>query len=352
MSTTDPLRTLSAATDLGQLRDLVDGTGPFLTLVLPSPSAVTGAGERLQLQWRNTRRDVADRWPAGLLDELDAVVSDLAHDDGAAVALVQSSTGAVIVDPLIEPVAAPKAHVDALPRLATIIENRQRTLPHIVVETDRAGAGITAFHGVSLVARETVEGETLHIHRGHPGGWSQRRFQQRAENSWEHNADDVADAVLALAGRIDPVVVAIAGEVQARNLVADALEPNLGDVVVRLESGDPDGIADEVVRLLSDRVARGQRAAAEQLRERSAGGTAVTTASETVDALAERRVATLLVADDDGELPVLDSDLLGASAGTRTVDGAIRAALLSDAEVIVVPSVAEMDGPVAALLRW
>ena len=33
-----------------------------------------------------------------------------------------------------------------------------------------------------------VDGDELHIHRPHQGGWSQRRFQQRAENQWEANA--------------------------------------------------------------------------------------------------------------------------------------------------------------------
>ncbi len=38
-----------------------------------------------------------------------------------------------------------------------------------------------------MTATEQVEGETEYIRRGAPGGWSQKRFQQRAENTWEHN---------------------------------------------------------------------------------------------------------------------------------------------------------------------
>ena len=56
-----------------------------------------------------------------------------------------------------------------------------------------------------MVISSTVgsEGDTEYIHRCHPGGWSQRRFQQRAENPRDDNANDIALAAHALAQRAE-----------------------------------------------------------------------------------------------------------------------------------------------------
>ncbi|MDF2741972.1 MAG: hypothetical protein K0S88_3342, partial [Actinomycetia bacterium] len=47
-----------------------------------------------------------------------------------------------------------------------------------------------------------VEGEELHVTRSASGGWSQRRFQQRAENRWQQNAGAVAEALTRLVDQV------------------------------------------------------------------------------------------------------------------------------------------------------
>jgi len=136
----------------------------------------------------------------------------------------------------------------------------------VVVETGRAGADLTAFDGGTVLATETVDGDTEHIHRRHPGGWSHRRFQQRAENTWEGNAHHVADAVAVLARKVDAELVAVAGDVRAQTFVLGALPTELSDLAVKIEADSPAGIAEEVVRLLSDQVAAHVVALADQLR--------------------------------------------------------------------------------------
>lgn len=347
----DPVRSVTRSIDLRDLPELVGRPGPFLTLVIPSPSALDDARQRLDIRWGNARRGLADRWPDDRIADLDALIDDIGHEGGEAVVIIQPSEGPAFVEFLGEPVTRAAVHVDPLPRLATVIESRQRTLPHIVVDADRAGATIIAFDGGSVLARHDVEGETLHIHRGHPGGWSQRRFQQRAENRWEENADEVADAVIELATQVDPVLIAVAGEVRAQTLIADALDETHGDRVVKLEAGDADGIADEVVRHVSDHLARVLREIAERLRAGLAQDTAATGAA-TLDPLRDGRVEMLLVNDDDADEPLVDGGKLSAPEGSRAVDAAIDAALRSDADIVVMPGVAAMDGPLAALLRW
>jgi len=68
-----------------------------------------------------------------------------------------------------------------------------------------------------------------------------------------------------------------------------------------------------------------------------------------VDALREGRVDTLLVHDDATSGHEADPTWLD---GARLVDRAIAAAPAADAEILVIPNLAMMDGPLAATMRW
>lgn len=334
------------------LLSVVDSSDWFATVVLPAPSSFDDSAARFDIEWKNARRALADEWDDAELDALDEFVAGLAHDGGPALVLVVGRGGATFAEFLEEPVEQAVVHTDRLPRLATIIEGRQRSIAHVVVETDRAGADLTAFDGGEVLATDEVSGETLHIHRGAPGGWSQRRFQQRAENTWEQNGKEVADAVAELARRVDARLVAVAGDVRAQGIVLDALPQDVASTAVLIEEGSAEGIADQVVRLLSSQVAERVTGLSEQVRAGLASNLAVVTTDDVLGAALEGRIDTLLVNDDDGDRPVTDTALGETPAGVRVVDAAIVAALRTDAEVVVVPNLAVMDGPVAATLRW
>ena len=64
--------------------------------------------------------------------------------------------------------------------------------------TDRLGAELLAVMPTGPDREVRVEGEELHVTRSASGGWSQRRFQQRAENRWQQNAGAVAEALTRL----------------------------------------------------------------------------------------------------------------------------------------------------------
>jgi hypothetical protein len=338
-------------TGLEDLKTLVDAADWYFTAALPAPSHHPDAGHRFAVEWSNARGALSQQWDAEELAGIDALVESLPHSAGAAVMLVHPRGGSTIVELLDEPVHHLSVHEGPCPRLAPLIESRQRAIPHVVVETDRAGADLTAFDGGSVLSTATVDGDTLHIHRGHPGGWSQRRFQQRAENTWERNAQDVADAVAALARRIDASLVAVAGDVRAQTFVLGALPADVADRAVKIDAGSPQGIADEVVRLLSDQVAARIVALADQLRTDLANDRATLGTGATLRSLAQGRVDTLLVHDDGTAEPTVPSGL-GLPEGARAVDASIAAALRTDAEVVVVPQLAVLEGPIAGRLRW
>ena len=110
-------------------------------------------------------------------------------------------------------------------------------------------------------------------------------------------------------------LIAIAGDVRAQTLVLEALPKELAERSVKIEAGSPEGIADEVVRLLSSRVAAEVTALAEQVREQQAAGSAVVEVEATLDALGEGRVDTLLVHDDGAPEPTTRRPLGTVPAG-------------------------------------
>ena len=331
------------------LKNVANESDWFATITIPTPSNLDDARARFELEWRNARRQLSDDWDDDELERLDELVGDLRHGDSASLVIVHARHGSTLIEALDEPVSATTVHEGPLPRLATVIEARQRVIAHVVVEADRAGADLTAFDGGTVLATESVEGATVHIHRGHAGGWSQRRFQQRAENTWEDNARQVADAVATLARKVDAQLVAVAGDIRAQMFILESLPTDISDIAVRIDAGSPAGIADEVVRLVSTIVADRVTAAADRVRAGLANDIASIDTNTIVDALRQGRVDTLLVHDDATSGHGADPTWLD---GARLVDRTIVAALATDAEILVVPHLAMMDGPLAATLRW
>jgi len=338
---------------LADLRRLIDSTGPFVTVAIPTPSELEDAQHRFEIRWKNVRRELeATQWDADDRSEFDAFVARLPHDGGASLVVMRAADGTTIAEFLDEPIREMVVVESVLPRLALVIEGRQRVISHLVVEADRAGADLHAFDGGRVVETGQIEGDTEHIHRGAPGGWSQRRFQQRAENTWERNADDVAAQIVEMVEQHRSEMVFIAGDVRAQNMVLESLPERERHMTSLIEAGSPEGIADEVVRMLSDHVARGVRDLVERLKQRVGTGTASTDVDDVLACLAEGRVDHLLVVDDGTDGPITTERHGATPAGARLVDAAIAAALRTDTDISVIPRVAALEGPIAALYRW
>ena len=338
-------------TDLQRFSD--DSSGPYLSVIVPARSGVTDAAQRLEDLWQRVKNDVGDRWPVAALDQAESAVRAAGHALGDSLAVIVPTSGSPLVEHLVGSPASTRTLEGALPALTPIIEHRQRTVPHIVVDCDKSGADMTAFDGGTVLATDSVEGSELHIHRGHPGGWSQSRFQQRAENTWEENIDDVADAVQHLANQVDAQLIAVAGPTRAKStLVKELNERSLGAVTKALDAGDIAGVADETIRLADDVYARTITAISEEFRERNAHGTATASRAEVLKALQEGRVESLLVADNWSDTTPLDVPLDGVPSDARAIDGAIAAAMSSGASITIVPRLAALEGSLGAFLRW
>ncbi len=340
---------MGSMTSHDDLRAVTKESDWFVTITIPTPSSLDDAQARFEIEWRNARRQFSDTWDDDELEQLDELVRGQRHGDSASLVIVHARHGSTLIDALDEPVSATTVHEGPLPRWATVLEARQRVIAHVVVEADRTGADLTAFDGGTVLATESVDGATVHIHRGRAGGWSQHRFQQRAENTWEDNARQVADAIATLARKVDAQLIAVAGDIRAQMFILGSLPADVAGITVRIDAGSPAGIAGEVVRLVSTIVAERVTAAAELVRAGKANGTASIDTDAIVAALRQGRVDTLLVHDDATSGHQADPIWLD---GARLVDRAIVTALATDAEILVVPNLAMMEGPLAATMRW
>jgi len=185
---------------------------------------------------------------------------------------------------------------------------------------------------------------------------------------------EVVEVVIATGGQADVVgfeiepVAAAAGDVRAVTFLLEQLPAELADISQELDGQSPDLIADQTVRAAADIVARDTVSVLEQYNEAAGQGRAATDAAETLAALSEGRVETLLVHDDPNddrtarfERPGLAcsipdpsaTDPVPADAATgRLVDVAIRSALLSDAAIRFVSAHAGSPDGLGATLRW
>ena len=359
------------------LEPWLDGRGPVVTVWLPTPSATDEARERLRLEWKNVRDRIAEAPPAETLAALDEATADPSlHAEGHSVVLYGRGDDVALV-PMADEVEGARAHVAALPHLSPLIVARQGAVPHLVVITDRVGADIAVVGPAGAADTEAVEGETEHITRSAPGGWSQRRFQQRAENTWERNAADVADTVDRLRREVGARLVVVVGDERAVQFLTDHASAELAsvlEVVVgagRNDAPPSDGVPDDVARLVATVAAADTVDVLDRFgAARNAGGpgAAADGPVQTMEMLSQGRVDVLLVAVDEADERTACIDLAtGQLAPDATplrelgldpveaplVDAAIWAALRSGAAVHVVPAHGT-NAPragVAALLR-
>lgn len=330
-----PVASLSRLDDL---RILVDRPGPFLTVYLPLRPATEELAEATRLRWRELREDAATAGaPPAVLDVVDPLVEGV-HRAAEGLCVVAAEDG----PPLVEHLSAPpeqRVRWDQLPALVPLIEARQGDQPHVVVLVDRRGADIAVRSDGEHTT--SVEGADYPLRKVAPGGWSQRRFQQRAEETWERNMAEVADELVPLVEKHEPVVVAVGGDERAVDLLVDELPAAIRDRVRRIEvtratDGSIAQLDTEVDRVVTDWIDEQlSELLATYGRELGQDDRATTGARDTLAALRASRVATLLVP------PAADD-----------VDEAVVAALATGADVQVVPDRVGPLDEVGAILRW
>jgi hypothetical protein len=365
--------TPQVAADTSDLADLVAGEGPFLDVRLTTESGIDNAAQRSEQRWRSVR-DIATAQgaPEEVLAGIDPVVPD-AHLEGEGLVVVASSAGVLHVEHGPRPPDRDLARWSPLPSLVQVVAWRQESPAYVTVLADRKGADLTAYRREGPAIERTAGGDDYPIRKPNAGGWSQRRYQERAEHTWDQNAADVAEQVVRLAHRVDARVVVAAGDQRAVTLLREALPAELAERLVIASAGrsadGSEGLFEDQARIAVELTVNAETdALLEKFREELAQqDRAVEGPAATVAALSRAAVDVLLVPADEPDdsrtawfgpdptqvaLTADDVRALGVDAPVegRLVDVAVRAALGTGAGIRVVGAGA-VDG-IGAILRW
>src|SRR3954453_5116118 len=347
-----------------ELAEHLGRTGPFVSVYLHTDPDVENAAQRSEQRWKTLRSELAETSVAdAVLDRIEAEVSD-AHTRGRVLGVVADAGGTLHVEHGDPFSLQDLGRVGAVPYVLPLIRWRQSTPTVIVVLIDRTGADVFAITRDVEESRE-VSGEDKPLHKPHAGGWSMRRYQERAENTWERNAENVAETVRTMARPFDPRRIVVAGDVRAMTLLRESLGSELEPLFVEIsgdrprgEKGDP--IPDEVHDVIADIVRGETEALLERLRQEGGeAGLGTQGTTDVVGALARAQVETLLIEDDPdeestlwvgdkpGEIATSSDHLrsLGVSdpVQSRRSDAIVRAALATDAGIRVIDVGSEMS---------
>ena len=372
MDATAPLQAGITAPDLARI---AQEQGPFLTLYLPTDPEIDNAAQKSLTAWKSARNELEGRGvPAGLLDSIDPLVPD-AHQYGRCLAVIaREGSGPVHVEHGPQGPSAARVSWAPLPVLVPLLEWRQLQAPHILVLADRTGANLIAFQGEEAVARRTTGNEDHVLSKSSPGGWSQKRYQQHAENTWEDNADAVAEELARLAKQIDARLVVAAGDVRALEMLEKSVPEEVSLIFHKISGGrgagnDQAEIEEEARRQVDILLGKETGQVLDRFREEVGQvDLAAAGADATLEALSRAQIDTLLVYDhpeDDRTawfglepIPVAATEArlqeLGVEPRTegRLVDVLVRATLGTGASVRVVPAESGVPDGVGALLRW
>jgi hypothetical protein len=354
---------------------LFEAPGPFLSMYLATGGDVENAAQRVAVRWKTLRGELTEAGvPEGTLEAIDPLVEG-SHTAGATLAVIAAADGVVHAGSLPHP--PPREWVvrqGNLPDVLPLLEWAQSLVPHVAVLTSRAHAELAARVAERTEQVEVEGARPPHLSRTAPGGWSQPRYQHRAEVQWERNATEVAEVLARIVDRVRPRFVAAAGDVRAIELLREQSPKRVQELfqVVGGELRDIGEVLEEAERLAAATAEADANALLDEFeQERGQRNRAADGAEATFEALARHQVRALLVRDrpDDertawfggepGQVALGSEALLAEGEATpvedRLVAVAVRAALGTGAEVRVLGPETDRRGPsdgLGAVLRY
>ena len=362
------------------LAPLYDASGPYVSVYIDTDPAVGNADQQLESRWRSVREVLAaDGADDATLDALEKAVRRDTGSQAPAQVLFASGGAVRYSRHLSEALTRELAVVEPLPYVTPLLSWAQLRVPHVVVLADRTGADISAFTDrADAIFTDEVKGSNDEIRRVSPGGWSQMRYQHRAEDSWERNMAEAADQASRIADAIGAELVLVNGDIRAVQLFRDHAPKHLARRVEVVESGGgraKDGseelVSAEVAEhVLAAAVAKTTAFLQKFEEERGQNDRASDGVEATVEALTRAQVETLLLhdnADDERKLwfgpdptlvaterqTLIDLGVEEPQQG-RLSDVLVRAAVGTGADVRIVlgtGAAAPTDG-VGAVLRF
>ncbi|MFF1381561.1 Vms1/Ankzf1 family peptidyl-tRNA hydrolase [Streptomyces sp. NPDC058308] len=382
---------------LSFLGPLFDRPGPWATVYLDPGQNDEAGAKRRELSVREVCRTLAEQGAdTATTEAVGDVLTRTPAAEFPAGRVVFATAGEVVLGHrLSRPPRGQIASWAPLPHLAPLLELAGQDPACLVAYIDRTGADFELRCAAGPQDAGGVEGRQRPVHRTASGDWSERSFQLKVENTWEHNAGEIAEALTAAYEKSGAELVVLVGDPRERPAVHAKLPDAVRDVTVETEHGGR--AAGSASPALEEAIARARhqhadRRAEEALARFRAGrvGTdrptdAVEGVPAVVAAAREHRIDTLLVRPDGPDLNREvwvgpepdqaavrrnDAQTLGETdpVSVRADDALLRSAAVTGADVRIVPrpgeaasdgsarhEAADTDlpaGGLGALLRW
>jgi len=222
------------------LQQLSARVGPFVTVSMDVSRNDERAITEVQDRWQDLERKLSSTGaPAALLAQIGALVVEPTGEPGHQGRLVVADSSGIALD-LVLPArpARNEAFFGPAPHVLPAFRALAETVPYVLAAVDRTGADITVVDALGANA-DAVEVQGSHdvVHKVAGGQMSGRRFQARAEDSWERNAAEVARQLEELIAKHRPSIVLLDGDSVAVSHVLDAAGGRLKELAVRLKYG-------------------------------------------------------------------------------------------------------------------
>jgi peptide subunit release factor 1 (eRF1) len=228
-------------------------------------------------------------------------ISEQAPKSAHGLAIFASTTGDLFeAIPMDVPVEQPSMHVDAVPQLYPLARVNDQYPRYAALLVDTNSADLYVFALGAKTRQETVQNEKTR--RTRMGGWSQARYQRRADNFHKQHMKEVVDLLdkVVTEERLNHIVVAC--DEVAKPVLLEQLPKHLAEKVIDIVNVDVKSMPEH--ELLTEtmnalRHADGQTDAEHVERMLNAwrgGGLAVAGIEATVRALDMRQVEELLIA--------------------------------------------------------
>lgn len=290
---------------LDSLKPLIHHDGPLTTVCLDTTRGDESGGDReVRNRWNGMRRALEHAGaPAETIQVVEDVVLRPTHVPGPHGRYVVASGRRVLMDRVLAaPPLRDEAFHDGAPSLAPAVTATDEGVRYLLVEIDRLGADLIWSDPESGGERDHVEGGHDELHKFNGGGWSQRRFEMRVQDSWERNAEAVAAELDRIVAEKRPELVLVTGDVRAVALLRDVVGRPVRELLTEVPGGSrADGVKEDVFAQNVHEVLEGYRArrrevVADRVREAlGRGDGAVTSLEDVVDVLRKGQVGELVV---------------------------------------------------------
>ncbi|GGY42637.1 baeRF2 domain-containing protein [Streptomyces djakartensis] len=364
--------------DLAFLHPLYEHPGPWASVYVDTSRHTEDTPHERQLTAQAMARDLAAQGAdEATCRAVQSAIENLAHSSEPHGRALFARAGEVVLDPPLSrpPRGGDWAEWAPLPRVTPLLELAGEDPVCVVAYVDRKGADFELRSGLGSEDAGSVTGRQWPVHRTSSVDWSERHFQLRVENTWEHNAAEIADALAVCQEETNADLLILVGDDRERRSVHERLPKRLHDLVVEAPHGTGSRLLDEdVERARAEHVARRAEAELDRFRaartpdgEGRAG--AVEGVPALIDAAREHRIDELLIrldgpdahrevwiGEDPDQVAVRRTDLkiLGEqnSWPARADDALIRSAVATDAPALAVSQEEVPVGGLGALLRW